>query len=64
MQMGEADHLVVQVRDNDAVTDDDQTLEPRRNRRSVRLVTELAEQGGDRRPVARPGIPNRQTHAE
>ena len=64
MEVGEADHLVVKLRDNDAVTDDDETLEPRCDRRSVSLVAQLAEQGGDRRPVARLGIPNRQTHAE
>ena len=64
MQVGEANHLVVELRDNDAITDDDQTLEPRRDRTSVRLVAQLAEQGGNRRPVARQGIPNRKTHAE
>ena len=62
--MSEADDLVVELRDHDAVTDDDETLEPRRDGRSVRLVTQLAEQGCDRRPHPRQGIPNRQTHAE
>ena len=64
MQVSEADHLVVEFRDNDAITDDDETLEPRRDGRSIRLVAQLAEQGCNRHPVARQGIPNRQTHAE
>ncbi len=64
VQVGEADDFVVEVRDHDAITDDDQTLEPRRDGRCVRLVAQLPEQGRNRHPVARQGIPNRQTHAE
>lgn len=62
--MGQADHLVVELRDDDAVTDDHETLEPRRDGRSFRLIAQLAEQGRNRGRVARPGIPNRQAHAE
>ena len=64
MQVSEADHLVIELRHNDAVTDDDQKIEPRCDRRSVRLVAQLAEQGCNRHRVARQSIPNRQTHAE
>ena len=62
--MSKADDLVVELRDDDAVTHDDENLEPPHDRRSVRLVAQLAEQGCNRRPVARQGIPNRQTHAQ
>ena len=64
VQVSKADDFVVQLRDDDAVTDDDETLEPRRDCRSVRLVAQLAEQGCNRNPVARQSIPNRQTHAQ
>ena len=64
MELSEADDLVVELRDHDPVTDDDEALEPWRNRRSLRVVTQLSEQDRDRRGVLRPGIPNRQTHAE
>ena len=64
VQVGKADDLVVELRNDDAITNDDQTLEPRRDGLSVRLVAQLAEQCCNRRPVARLGIPNRQTHAE
>lgn len=64
VQVSKADDFVVQLRDDDAVTDDDKTLKPRRYCRSVRLVAQLAEQGCNRHPVARQSIPNRQIHAE
>jgi hypothetical protein len=64
VQVRETDDCVVEVRDHDAVTDDDETLESRHDGRSVRLVAQLAEQGRNRRPVTRQGIPNRQTHAQ
>ena len=44
MEVSEADDLVVELRDHDPVTDDDEALEPRGNGRSVRLVAQLAEQ--------------------
>jgi hypothetical protein len=64
MELSEADDLVVELRDHDPVTDDDEALEPWRDGRSVRLVAQLSEQDHDRRGILRPGIPNRQTHAE
>ena len=64
MELSEADDLVVELRDHDPITDDDETLEPRGDGRSVRLVAQLSEQSRDRGGILRPGIPNRQTHAE
>ena len=64
MELSEADDLVVELRDHDPVTDDDQALEPRGNGSSLRLVAQLSEQSRDRSGILRPGIPNRQTHAE
>ena len=62
--MSKSDDFVVQLRDDDSVTDDDEKLEPRHDCLSVRLVAQLAEQGCNRHPVARQSIPNRQTHAQ
>jgi len=62
--VSKADDFVVQLRDDDPVTDDDEKLEPRRDCRSVRLVAQLAEQRCNRRRVARQSISNRQTHAQ
>ncbi len=62
--MGEADNLVIELGDHDAVANDDESLEPWRDGRDFRLVTELPEQSCDRSRVSRQGIPNRQTHAE
>ena len=62
--MSKADDFVVQLGDDDAVTYDDEKLEPRRDCRSVRLVAQLAEQVCNRRPIARQSIPNRQTPAQ
>jgi hypothetical protein len=64
MELSEAYDLVVELRDHDPITDDDEALEPWGNGSSVRLVTQLSEQDRDRRGILRPGIPNRQTHAE
>jgi hypothetical protein len=64
MQVCKANDFVVQLRDDHAVTDDDEKLQPRHDCLSVRLVAQLPEQGCNRRPVARQSIPNRQTHAE
>ena len=64
MELSEADDLVVELRDHDPITDDDQALEPRGNGRCGSLVAQLPKQGCDRRGILRPGIPNRQTHAE
>lgn len=64
MELSEADDLVVELRDHDPITDDDEALEPRGNGRSVRLVAQLSKQSRDRGGILRSGIPNRQTHAE
>lgn len=62
--MSETHHLVLHLRDDDTVADDHEALEPRSNSAGLGLVAQLAEQGGDRSPVVRPGVSNRQTHAE
>ena len=64
MELSQADDLVVELRDHDPVTDDDEAFEPRGNGRTVRFVAQLSEQTRDRSGILRPGIPNRQTHAE
>jgi hypothetical protein len=63
MELSEADDLVVELRDHDPVTDDDEALEPWGDGRGVGLVAQLSEQDRDRRGILGPGIPNRQTHA-
>ena len=60
--MSETHHLVFHLRDDDTVADDHEALEPRCNGAGLGLVAQLAEQGGDRSPVVRPRIANRQIH--
>ena len=62
--MCETDHLVLRHRHDNTIADDHETLEPRRDGRSLGLVAQLAEQRGDRGPVVGPRVPNGQIHAE
>ena len=62
--MCETDHLVLRHRDDNTIADDHETLEPRRDGRSLGLVAQLAEQKRDCGSVVGPRIPNRQIHAE
>ena len=62
--MCETDHLILRHRDDNAIADDHETLEPRRDGRSLGLVAQLAEQRGNRVPVVGPRVPNREIHAE
>ncbi len=62
LQMGHSDRAAVELGDDHAVAHDSQTLQAYRDRLGGRRIAELGEQAGDRFRIARPGVPDRQTH--
>ena len=60
--MRKADEPTIRLRDEDAVTDDRQPLQPRGHGAFVRGIAELVEEPGDVRRILQSCVPDRQIH--
>jgi 4-hydroxy-tetrahydrodipicolinate synthase len=62
LDVSQADHLVVDLRHDDPIADDPETLEPRGHGIGLGLIAELAQEPGESRRIRRPRVPDRQRH--